>query len=61
MTPKRAALIGLMFPVIAVVYWALPTMLGGTVDSAGITMLHRARCGDVAHGVRPRHRHPQRS
>jgi hypothetical protein len=39
MTPKRAALIGLVFPVIALIYWALPTLLGGTVDWAGITML----------------------
>jgi hypothetical protein len=39
MTPKRAALIGLVFPVIAVIYWVLPTMFGGTVDWAGVTML----------------------
>jgi hypothetical protein len=39
MTAKRAALVGLLFPVIAVIYWALPTALGGTVDWAGFVML----------------------
>ena len=39
MTPKRAALVGLVFPLIAVLYFVAPTVLGGTVDWAGITML----------------------
>jgi hypothetical protein len=39
MNPKRAALVGLVFPVIAVAYLVAPTVLGGTVDYAGFTML----------------------
>ena len=39
MTPRRAALVGLVFPLIAVLYFVAPTVLGGTVDWAGITML----------------------
>ena len=39
MNPKRAALVGLVFPVIAVIYVLAPTFLGGTVDWAGVTML----------------------
>ena len=39
MTPKRAALLGLVFPVIAVVYAAVPALLGEAVDWAGVTML----------------------
>ncbi|HYO42987.1 MAG TPA: hypothetical protein VES19_07270 [Candidatus Limnocylindrales bacterium] len=39
MTPRRAALLGLVFPLIAVLYFVAPTVLGGTVDWAGITML----------------------
>jgi len=39
MTPRRAALVGLVFPLIAVLYFVAPTVLGGTVDWAGLTML----------------------
>ena len=39
MTPKRAALIGLVFPVIAVVYVLVPYVMGFPVDWAGFTML----------------------
>lgn len=39
MNPKRAALVGLVFPVIAVIYLVAPLVLGGTVDLAGFTML----------------------
>jgi hypothetical protein len=39
MHPKRAALVGLIFPLIAILYFVAPTVLGGTVDYAGITML----------------------
>jgi hypothetical protein len=39
MNPKRAALVGLVFLVIAIVYLVAPTVLGGTVDFAGFTML----------------------
>ena len=39
MNPKRAALAGLIFPLIAILYFVAPTVLGGTVDYAGITML----------------------
>jgi ABC-type transport system involved in cytochrome c biogenesis permease subunit len=37
--PRNAALIGLTFVVIAVVYWAVPTYGGWHVDFAGTTML----------------------
>ena len=37
--PRNAALIGLVFVAIAVVYWAVPTMGGWHVDYAGVTML----------------------
>ena len=30
---------GLVFIVIAIIYWAVPTLTGGIVDFAGITML----------------------
>ncbi len=39
MNPKRAALVGLVFPLIAILYVVAPTVLGGTVDYAGLTML----------------------
>ena len=39
MSRRHAVLIGLVFVVIAIIYWALPTVLGGHVDFAGITML----------------------
>jgi hypothetical protein len=39
MTPKRAALLGLIFPVIAVIYVTVPTIVGAPVDWAGATML----------------------
>jgi hypothetical protein len=39
MNPKRAALVGLVFLVIAVLYVVAPSVLGGTVDWAGFTML----------------------
>ena len=39
MNPKRAALVGLVFPVIAFIYWAVPTVLGQPVDAAGVVML----------------------
>jgi hypothetical protein len=37
--PRNAAFLGLVFIVIAVVYWAVPTMGGWHVDYAGVTML----------------------
>ena len=39
MNPKRAALLGLVFPMIAVVYAGAPTIIGTPVDWAGTTML----------------------
>jgi apolipoprotein N-acyltransferase len=39
MTPRRAALAGLIFVVIAGIYWLAPYVLGGIVDYAGMTML----------------------
>jgi hypothetical protein len=39
MSPRRAALIGIVFPVIAVVYAWTSYMGSGSVDWAGTTML----------------------
>jgi hypothetical protein len=39
MTPRRAALVGLVFVVIAFFYLGLTLALGGTPDFAGFTML----------------------
>jgi hypothetical protein len=39
MTRRQAVLVGLVFVVIAIIYWSVPTLTGGIVDYAGITML----------------------
>ncbi|OGO59214.1 MAG: hypothetical protein A2V85_02680 [Chloroflexi bacterium RBG_16_72_14] len=39
MNPRRAAAVGVIFIVIAAIYFAAPTLLGGNVDFAGVTML----------------------
>jgi hypothetical protein len=39
MSRRNAILVGLIFIVIAVVYWTVPYLTGGIVDLAGITML----------------------
>ena len=37
--PRNAALVGIVFLVIAFLFWAIPTMGGWHVDYAGVTML----------------------
>ena len=37
--PRNSLAVGLLFVLIAVIYWAAPNVLGGHVDYAGITML----------------------
>ena len=37
--PRNAALVGLLFVAIGVVFWAVPTYGGWHVDYAGVTML----------------------
>ena len=37
--PRNAALIGLIFVVVGVIFWAVPTFGGWHVDYAGVTML----------------------
>ena len=37
--PRNAALLGLIFLVIAVLFWVIPAVGGWHVDYAGITML----------------------
>lgn len=37
--PRNSILVGLVFVVIAVLYWAIPTIGGWHVDYAGVTML----------------------
>lgn len=37
--PRNAALVGIMFVVIAVVFWAVPYFGGWHIDYAGVTML----------------------
>jgi hypothetical protein len=39
MRPRRAALVGLVFLSLAAAFWIAPTVLGGTLDFAGLTML----------------------
>jgi hypothetical protein len=37
--PRNAALVGILFIVIAIIYWAIPYFGGWHVDYAGTTML----------------------
>ena len=37
--PRNAIAVGLVFVIIAVLYWAIPTIGGWHVDYAGVTML----------------------
>lgn len=37
--PRNSIFVGLLFVVIAIIYWAVPTIGGWHVDYAGITML----------------------
>ena len=37
--PRNAIFVGLMFVAIGVIYWVAPTLAGGHVDYAGLTML----------------------
>lgn len=37
--PRNAALIGIIFVVIAVIFWAVPYFGGWHIDYAGVTML----------------------
>lgn len=37
--PRNAALVGIVFVIIGVIYWAVPTIGGWHVDYAGVTML----------------------
>jgi ABC-type multidrug transport system permease subunit len=37
--PRNAALVGIVFLIIAIVFWAVPTYGGWHVDYAGATML----------------------
>ena len=37
--PRNAALVGLIFVVIAIVYWVAPDLAHWPVDYAGVTML----------------------
>ena len=39
MNRRGAILVGLVFVVIAIVYWSVPYLTGGIVDYAGVTML----------------------
>lgn len=37
--PRNAALVGILFVFIGIVFWAVPTFGGWHVDYAGVTML----------------------
>ena len=37
--PRNAALVGLLFVAIGIVFWAVPTFGGWHIDYAGVTML----------------------
>ena len=54
--PRNAALVGIIFVVIGIVYWAVPTSAAGTSTTRGTTMLIFLGRRDGAHGLRPRRR-----
>ena len=58
--PRNAALVGIIFIVIAFIYWVVPTVAGLTVPydmvAAGTTMLLFLGRRDGDHGLRPRRR-----
>lgn len=37
--PRNAAMVGLMFVAIGIIFWAVPTFGGWHIDYAGVTML----------------------
>jgi hypothetical protein len=37
--PRNAAMVGILFVIIGVIYWVIPTIGGWHVDYAGTTML----------------------
>jgi hypothetical protein len=37
--PRNAAVVGVIFVVIGLIYWAVPYAVGGHVDYPGVTML----------------------
>ena len=37
--PRNAAILGIIFIVIGVIYWALPNVFGYHIEYAGVTML----------------------
>jgi hypothetical protein len=37
--PRNSLMVGLIFVIIAIAYWAIPTIGGWHVDYAGVTML----------------------
>ncbi len=39
MSRRHAILIGIVFVIIAAIYWTVPYLTGGIIDYAGITML----------------------
>ena len=53
MKPKRAALVGLVFVVIAFFYLAAQVVAGVPVDFAGLHDAPGPGRRDVAHGLRP--------
>ena len=52
--PRNAALVGILFVVIGVVYWAIPYFGGWHVDYAGHDDADHPRRGDGADGLCPR-------
>ena len=54
--PRNAALVGIVFVVIGVIYWAVPTYGGWHVDYAGHDDAHRPGRRDGADGLRARRR-----
>ena len=60
MTPRRGLLVGLIFVVIAIVYWGVQRYAGWPEDWAGVTMLLCPGRGDVDHDLRAARRPPAR-
>ena len=50
--PRNAIFVGIIFVVIGVLYWAIPTIGGWDVDYAGVTMLLALGRRDGDHGLR---------
>ena len=54
--PRNAALVGITFVVIGIIYWAVPYFGGWHIDYAGLTMLIFLGAAMAPDGIRARRR-----